>query len=39
MKKEFEKEQKDNQIDDAFLDMPDMEDDEKFTSVAGKRNI
>lgn len=30
MKKEFEKEQKDNQIDDAFLDMPDMEDDEKF---------
>lgn len=30
MKKEFEKEQKDNQIDDVFLDMPDMEDDEKF---------
>lgn len=30
MKKEFEKEQNDNQIDDAFLDMPDMEDDEKF---------
>lgn len=30
MKKEFEKEQSDNQIDDAFLDMPDMEDDEKF---------
>lgn len=30
MKKEFEKEQKDNQIDDAFLDMPDLEDDEKF---------
>lgn len=30
MKKEFEKEQKDNQIDDTFLDMPDMEDDEKF---------
>lgn len=30
MKKEFEKEQKDNQIDDAFLDMQDMEDDEKF---------
>ena len=30
MKKEFEKEQKDNQIVDAFLDMPDMEDDEKF---------
>lgn len=30
MKKEFEKEQKDNQIDDAFLDIPDMEDDEKF---------
>lgn len=30
MKKEFEKEQKDNQIDDAFLDMPEMEDDEKF---------
>ena len=30
MKKEFEKEQKDNQTDDAFLDMPDMEDDEKF---------
>lgn len=30
MKKEFEKEQKDNQIDDAFLDMLDMEDDEKF---------
>ena len=30
MKKEFEKEQKDNQIDDAFRDMPDMEDDEKF---------
>ena len=30
MKKECEKEQKDNQIDDAFLDMPDMEDDEKF---------
>ena len=30
MKKEFEKEQKDKQIDDAFLDMPDMEDDEKF---------
>ena len=30
MKKEFEKEQKDNQIDDAFLDMPDMDDDEKF---------
>ena len=29
MKKEFEKEQSDNQIDDAFLDMPDMEDDEK----------
>ena len=26
----FEKEQSDNQIDDAFLDMPDMEDDEKF---------
>lgn len=31
MKKEFEKEQKDNQIDDAFLDMPDMDDDEKFS--------
>lgn len=30
MKKEFKKEQNDNQIDDAFLDMPDMEDDEKF---------
>ena len=30
MKKEFEKEQKDNQIDDMFLDMPDMDDDEKF---------
>lgn len=30
MKKEFEKEQSDNQIDDALLDMPDMEDDEKF---------
>lgn len=30
MKKEFEKERNDNQIDDAFLDMPDMEDDEKF---------
>lgn len=30
MKKEFEKEKKDNQIDDTFLDMPDMEDDEKF---------
>lgn len=30
MKKEFEKEQNDNQIDDAFLDMPDMENDEKF---------
>lgn len=30
MKKEFEKEQNDNQIDDAFLDMPDMEDDGKF---------
>lgn len=30
MKKEFEKEQNDNQIDDAFLDIPDMEDDEKF---------
>ena len=30
MKKESEKEQNDNQIDDAFLDMPDMEDDEKF---------
>ena len=30
MKKEFEKEQNDNQIDDAVLDMPDMEDDEKF---------
>lgn len=30
MKKEFEKEQNDNQIDDAFLNMPDMEDDEKF---------
>ena len=30
MKKEFEKEQNDNQIDDAFLDMPDMEADEKF---------
>ena len=30
MKKEIEKEQNDNQIDDAFLDMPDMEDDEKF---------
>lgn len=30
MKKEFEKEQNDNQIVDAFLDMPDMEDDEKF---------
>lgn len=30
MKKEFGKEQNDNQIDDAFLDMPDMEDDEKF---------
>lgn len=30
MKKEFEKEQNDNRIDDAFLDMPDMEDDEKF---------
>lgn len=30
MKKEFEKEQNDNQIDDVFLDMPDMEDDEKF---------
>ena len=30
MKKEFEKEQNDNQIDDAFLDLPDMEDDEKF---------
>ncbi len=31
MKKEFEREQKDNQIDDAFLDMPDMDDDEKFS--------
>lgn len=31
MKKEFEKEQKDNQIDDVFLDMPDMDDDEKFS--------
>lgn len=31
MKKEFEKEQKDNQIDDAFLDMTDMDDDEKFS--------
>ena len=31
MKKEFEKEQKDNHIDDAFLDMPDMDDDEKFS--------
>lgn len=31
MKKEFEKEQKDNQIDDAFLDMPDIDDDEKFS--------
>lgn len=31
MKKEFEKEQKDNQIDDAFLDMPNMDDDEKFS--------
>lgn len=31
MKKEFEKEQRDNQIDDAFLDMPDMDDDEKFS--------
>ena len=30
MKNEFEKEQKDNQIDDMFLDMPDMDDDEKF---------
>lgn len=30
MKKEFEKEQKNNQIDDMFLDMPDMDDDEKF---------
>lgn len=30
MKKEFEKEQSDNQIDDAFLDMQDMENDEKF---------
>ena len=30
MIKKFEKERNDNQIDDAFLDMPDMEDDEKF---------
>ena len=30
MKEKFEKEQKDNYIDDPMLDMPDMEDDEKF---------
>ena len=30
MKEKFEKEQKDNYIEDPMLDMPDMEDDEKF---------
>lgn len=30
MKEKFEKEQKDNYIDDPMLDMPDMDDDEKF---------
>ena len=30
MKEKFEKEQKDNYIEDSMLDMPDMEDDEKF---------
>ena len=31
MKKEFEKERKDNQTEDLFWDMPDMDDDEKFS--------
>ena len=31
MKKEFEKERKDNQTEDMFGDMPDMDDDEKFS--------
>lgn len=30
MKEKFEKEQKDNYIENPMLDMPDMEDDEKF---------
>ena len=30
MKEKFEKEQKDTYIEDPMLDMPDMEDDEKF---------
>ena len=30
MKEKFEREQKDNYIEDPMLDMPDMEDDEKF---------
>lgn len=39
MKEKFEKEQKDNYIEDPMLDMPDMEDDEKFRQWLEKTYI
>lgn len=39
MKEKFEKEQKDNYIEDPMLDMPDMEDDEKFRQWLGETYI